>query len=102
MLGIGNEISIFISAFLAGNLICLIYSAIRVFRRLVRHSLIWISVEDFVFWVGVGLYLFSEMFRTCNGNIRWYFVLGVLLGGIITIWFMQKLKKGIARRHKRE
>lgn len=100
MLGIGNEVSIFLSACLAGNLVCLIYCAIRLFRRIIRHTLFWISVEDLIFWVAVGLYLFTEMYRTCSGNIRWYFVLGVLLGGISTLWLVQKCKKVIDKLRK--
>lgn len=95
MIGIANELSIFVSACLLGNLICLIYYGLRVFRRLVRHSLLWISIEDLVFWVGAGVYLFSEMYRTCEGSIRWYFVLGVFAGGIITYWIIQKLLKKV-------
>lgn len=91
MLGIGKELSIFVSACLLGNMVCLVYYALRVFRRIVKHTLLWISIEDFLFWVGTGLYLFMEMYRTCAGNIRWYFVLGVLVGGIATCWILQKI-----------
>lgn len=94
--------AIFLSACLAGNIVCLVYCAIRVFRRLIRHSLFWVSMEDLMFWVTVGLYLFAEMYRTCSGNIRWYFVLGVLIGGGITVWTVQKLKKRIDKTRKTE
>lgn len=90
MTGIANELSIFISACLLGNLICLVYYALRVFRRLVRHSLLWISIEDLIFWVGTAIYLFMEMYRTCGGSIRWYFVLGVFAGGILTHKIVKK------------
>lgn len=90
MIGIANELSIFASACLSGNLICLIYYVLRVIRRLVKHSLLWVSIEDFVFWVGAAIYLFMEMYRTCAGSIRWYFVLGVLIGGIATIYLVKK------------
>ena len=90
MLGIGNEISIFVSACLQGNMVCLVYYTIRVFRRIVKHTLLWVSIEDFIFWAGTGFYLFAEMYRTCAGSIRWYFVLGVLAGGGITCWLLQK------------
>lgn len=90
MTGIANELSIFISACLLGNLICLVYYALRVFRRLVRHSLLWISIEDLIFWVGTAIYLFMEMYRTCGGSIRWYFVLGVFVGAIVTVGVAEK------------
>lgn len=101
MLGIEKEISIFISACLLGNLACLVYSAIRVFRRIIRHSLFWISIEDLVFWVCTGIYLFVEMYRTCDGNIRWYFVFGVILGGGITCWIIQKFTKKYIDKSKK-
>ena len=99
MTGIANELSIFISACLLGNLICLVYYALRVFRRLVKHSLFWVSIEDLIFWVGTAIYLFMEMYRTCGGSIRWYFVLGVDAGGIITIGVVHKfLKKTVDKK----
>lgn len=91
MIGIANELSIFVSACLLGNLICLVYYALRVFRRLVKHSLFWVSIEDLIFWVGTAIYLFMEMYRTCGGSIRWYFVLGVLVGGIVTYKIVKKV-----------
>lgn len=100
MLGIGEELSIFMSACLTGVFLCMIYFAIRVFRRIVSHSLLWISVEDFVFWVGAGLYLFVEMYRTCGGNIRWYFVLGVLFGCVVSCRSAWKVKKVIDKKRK--
>ena len=39
MLGIGDEISIFLQALLAGNIVLLVYTCIRVFRRLIKHDL---------------------------------------------------------------
>ena len=98
MIGIASELSIFVSACLLGNLICLVYYALRVFRRIVKHTLFWISIEDLVFWVGAGLYLFAEMYRTCAGSIRWYFVLGVVAGGGITCWIMQKLIQKLMKK----
>ena len=100
MLGIGREFSIFLSACLTGNFICLVYSAIRLFRRIVKHTLFWISIEDLIFWIFSSLYIFSEMFRMCNGSIRWYFVLGVFWGGILTLRFFEKTKKIIDKSKK--
>ena len=107
MLGIGNEISIFVSACLLGNVVSLMYYAIRVFRRIIKHTLFWVSIEDFIFWAGIGFYLFAEMYRTCAGSIRWYFVLGVLAGGGITCWLLQKfvgkfIKKVVDKTKKTE
>lgn len=100
MLGIGTELSIFISAFLTGIVMCLVYCAIRVFRRLIRHSLFWISMEDFAFWISMSIFLFVEIYRTCKGNIRWYFVLGVLCGGGLMCQIIRILTKKLVDKTK--
>lgn len=101
--GIGKEVAVFVQAVLAGNIVCLVYNVLRVVRRIVKHNLFWVSVEDVVFWLGAGMYLFLELFRTCNGSIRWYFVIGVLAGGIISHFIIEKIiKKYLAKKEKKE
>ena len=58
ILGIGKELSVFLQAVLAGNLIYLVYALIRVMRRLWKHNLFFVSLEDLIFWIGTGIYLF--------------------------------------------
>lgn len=101
--GIEKEAITFLQAVLAGNLAYLVYSVLRVLRRIIPHNLFWISVEDLIFWVWTGIFLFVRVFQTENGNIRWYFVVGVLLGAIFTHKCVSKIiKKYIAKRKKRE
>ena len=103
ILGIGKELSVFLQAVLAGNLIYLVYSLIRVMRRLWKHNLFFVSLEDLIFWIGTGIYLFVRIYQTSDGIIRWYFVIGVLLGGIVTHFIIFQIsKKCIAKRRKKE
>ena len=103
ILGIGKELSVFLQAVLAGNLIYLVYALIRVMRRLWKHNLFFISLEDLIFWIGTGIYLFVRIYQTSDGIIRWYFVIGVLLGGILTHFIISQIsKKYIEKRRKKE
>ena len=103
ILGIGKELSVFVQAVLAGNLVYLVYCVLRVFRRIIKHNLFFVSLEDILYWIATGFYLFVKIYQTSNGTIRWYFVVGVLLGGIITHCIIQKIiKKYIAKWKKRE
>ncbi len=103
ILGIGKELSVFLQAVLAGNLIYLVYSLIRVMRRLWKHNLFFVSLEDLIFWIGTGIYLFVRIYQTSDGIIRWYFVIGVLLGGILTHFIISQIsKKYIAKWGKKE
>lgn len=93
MLGIEKELMVFLVSFLDGLIIAEIYSAIRVLRRMVRHNLLWISLEDISFWIFSSIFLFMEIYRVCAGNIRWYYVGGVIFGGACTSIVMQKVFK---------
>lgn len=102
MLDIGTEISIFIAACLTGVFVYLVYCMICIFRRICRHSLFWISVEDLLFWIGTGFFLFSEMFRTCQGMVRWYFVVGALCGVVFSWQIIRILCKNWLRKKKKQ
>lgn len=102
ILGIEKELAVFLQAALAGNLVYLTYSVIRVVRRIIKHNLFFVSLEDLIFWIGTGIYLFTKIFQTSNGSIRWYFLIGVLTGGILTHIIICKItKKYIAKREKK-
>lgn len=103
ILGIEKELIVFLQAALAGNVVYLIYCVLRVLRRIVKHNLFWISLEDLIYWIGVGVYLFIRIYQTSNGMIRWYFVVGILVGGLATHRIVQKfVKKYIAKQKKKE
>ena len=93
MLGIGDEISIFLQALLAGNIVLLVYACIRVFRRLIKHDLFFVSLEDFFFWVWAGLYLFVKIYDTSDGSIRWFFIIGVVVGGVCSFFVLHFLSE---------
>ena len=103
VVGIDKEVYVFLCAILTGNLVYLMYSVIRVMRRLIKHTLFWISLEDVIFWLLIGVFLFARINETCMGIIRWYFVIGVLLGMVLTHYIILKItKKYIANYKKRE
>ena len=52
MSGIGAELSVFLQAILTGNLVYLTYCVLRIIRRIIKHNLFWVSLEDILFWIG--------------------------------------------------
>lgn len=100
-MGIGQELSVVVAAYLVGVMVAAVYGALRIFRRLKKHSLFWISLEDLLYWLWCGFYVFLEIHRTCSGRIRWYYMLGLLLGGGTFSGVFQKiLKKRIDKSKK--
>lgn len=89
MPGIGKELMIFLEAVLSGITVIAVYQVLRVIRRLFRHGLFAVTAEDFLFWLGTSCYLFYEIYETCDGSIRWYFVIGVTAGVLIFAGIMR-------------
>lgn len=80
MPGLEKEFGIFVHSFMAGMKVYAVYMLIRLARRIVRHSLTAVSVEDFLFWIGTGFYLFIQIYDTSGGQVRWFLVLGITSG----------------------
>ena len=93
MSGLGIEAEAFLRAFFTGMLLCGIYEALRIFRRLIRHHPLFVSVEDFIYWLFAGFFLFGEIFQTSSGEIRWYFVVGVAVGAVFFLLLLSKTGK---------
>lgn len=100
MLGIGQETFIFFYAGLSGIVILLSYQILRLLRRLIGHHIIVINLEDFFYWIGVSAYLFRQMYKTTYGSVRWFFVLGVVSGIILTNFVLSFLKKMYVKKKK--
>ena len=47
---------------------------------MIRHSMLAVGVEDLIFWIGASIYLFRRMYLTSYGRIRWYFIVGAVIG----------------------
>ncbi len=65
---------------LMGIFITFVYDLLRIFRRVVSHGQLLVSVEDLAFWVYCGAEVFLLMYHESNGTLRWFAVLGALAG----------------------
>lgn len=93
MEGIRKEILGFLTAILSGGIIRLWYQCLVCFRCFVKHKLIAIGIEDILFWVVAAVFTFVQIYYTSNGIVRWYFVLGIVLGALISNILWKKVEK---------
>lgn len=93
MAGLEAEWRTFVQAVVSGMIVYWGYYCIRKWRRVVPHNLVVISIEDGIFWLATAIYLFVQIYHTSNGSIRWHFVLGVVVGGLITYRIQQYVDK---------
>lgn len=104
--GLEQELILLGQAFLSGAGLSLVYDMIRVIRRIVPHGIILVSIEDLVYWVAAGGWLFLKACQVNNGIIRGYMLLGIGAGALVYgilfgRWFMRIATKWILAAKKR-
>lgn len=87
----------FLGALLTGMTVCCAYACLCLLRRAVRHTPAAIAAEDLLFWPGAAVYVFVQIHHTTNGSIRWYFILGVVLGSAF-FSFVSKIPKKLLEK----
>ncbi|MDE7276101.1 MAG: spore cortex biosynthesis protein YabQ [Lachnospiraceae bacterium] len=75
-----QEVTFFLHSIVMGIVITFAYDWFLILRKLIRHNLFWLSFEDFLFWAACGLGVFYMLYRENNGVLRWFTVLGAMLG----------------------
>lgn len=75
---IHRELQLGLACFFMGILLMALYDVLRIFRRVVRHNIIAISLEDIIFWI-ICMASAFELLRVMNHGIFRYSV--VLMAG---------------------
>ena len=75
-----SEVRFFVSSFIWGALLFILYDCLIIFRNIIRHKKLIIAVQDIIFWVVAGFYVFRMIYLLNHGTIRWYSIAGLILG----------------------
>ena len=78
--GIHQELVFLLISFALGEGLVMLYDVFRIFRKVVPHGVIWISVEDVLYWIVAALLSFGMIFQENDGLIRGFAIGGILLG----------------------
>lgn len=81
--GVVWELLFFARAFFLGFCLRMGYDGLLLFRMLLRHRHIVISLEDFIFWMTGSVLMFGLLFRENNGTPRLFALAGVLAGMVL-------------------
>jgi len=74
-----------------GVLIALVYDGLLVLRKTIPHNAFWLALEDIGFWFFCAIYVFLWLHRESSGTLRWYAVVGALVG----MWLYKKTLSGL-------
>lgn len=78
-----DETGVFWDGLILGVLLVAGYDLVRVFRRLIRHGILWVSIEDCVYWIVCAVLMFAMLYQNNDGRIRAYIFGAAVLGGIL-------------------
>ena len=76
------QLRIFLLSLGAGALAGIFFDGFRAFRRLVRSGVLWVGVQDILYWFLCACASFAFLYRVNDGQMRWYIFLGILLGAL--------------------
>jgi len=94
--GILLELQFFFRAFGWGILMMLLYNVLQVLRKVIRHSVFAVAVEDILYWVVCGVLIFRMLYLENSGAVRGFAIAAVLLGMLAHLQFekiFHKLRK---------
>lgn len=77
------ELYFLLHSFVLGVLITILYDVLRIFRKLVKHSVFALALEDLIYWILCGICIFLMLYKENNGSIRWFAVVGVACGMLL-------------------
>ncbi|WP_268919958.1 spore cortex biosynthesis protein YabQ [Acetivibrio mesophilus] len=88
---VSNQAYVFFSCVLGGMIVAFIYDIFRVRRKAIRSSNLIVYFEDFIYWIIVALTLFAIIYRSNEGEIRGYLILGIVIGIILYALLLSKI-----------
>ena len=78
-----EEAMLFVDGFFLGAILVAGYDLIRVFRRLIRHGILWVSIEDCIYWLVCAVLMFAMLYQNNDGRIRAYIFGAAVVGGLV-------------------
>ncbi len=80
---INMEVKFFLMSIAWGAILLIIYDCIRIFRKVIKHGAVLMSLEDIIYWTISAVLIFRMMYQLNDGIIRGFSLLGILLGMVI-------------------
>ena len=86
----GNQANLFVIFSLVGIIIGLLFDIFRVLRKVFKTKDILTYIEDILFWILTGIIIIYSMYRFCDGELRFFMMVGIMFGSIIYILSISK------------
>lgn len=91
--GIFLELAFFGRAFVLGVAMMIFYGLLSLGRRVVRHSVWLVALEDLLYWLLAGVGIFRMLYLENNGAIRGFAICAVILGMLLCLGLEKVLNR---------
>lgn len=88
---ISTQAHIFLYSVLSGMVIALIYDVFRIKRRVIKTGVLFVYIEDLLFWIMVAIFVFILVYYFNDGELRGYIFTGIITGVIIYMLLFSKI-----------
>ena len=85
-----NQASLFMIFSLVGFIIGILFDCFRILRKTFKTNDIVTYIEDIIFWILTGIIIIYSMYKFCDGELRFFMVIGVVFGTIIYLLTFSK------------
>ena len=79
----GNQAYIFMAFSIVGVTIGILFDFFRIIRKTIKTNDFFTYIEDILFWILTGIIIIFSMYYFCDGELRFFMVIGIVLGAII-------------------
>jgi len=83
ILSVPKQVKLFVLSIIIGSISRFVYDLVKVLRRLIKHNIFFIHVEDFIYWLIISSATFFIMLRVNLGEIRNFCICGAFVGMLI-------------------
>ena len=80
---IHHELLLLLRTIAVGAVLLLCYDLLAAFRNVFAHSDKAVGTEDILYWLCCAFFVFSEIYRSNEGILRFFMILGFLSGAYI-------------------
>ena len=78
-----NQAYLFVVFTLVGIAIGVLFDIFRILRKTIKTRDFITCIEDILFWILTGIIIIYSMYRFCDGELRFFMIIGAILGTII-------------------
>ena len=85
-----NQAYIFIVFTIVGVIIGVIFDIFRISRKTFKTNDLVTHIEDILFWIITGFIIIYSMYVFCDGELRFFMIIGILIGTIMYLLTLSK------------